>query len=91
MQFNCRKVCDEGNILEGVMQHPLFLAIVAGEAAMQVCRWRSWGRGEADVVRPLILPGHRICLRTCGGESSRGSFMTLWEDDTWSAMGWQRN
>ena len=47
--------------------------------------------GGADVERPLILPGHRICLRTCGGESSRGSFMTLWEDDTWSAMGWQRN
>ena len=55
MQFNCRKVCDEGNILEGVMQHPLFLAIVAGEAAMQVCRWRSWGGGGLMYSAPSFF------------------------------------
>ena len=35
-QFNCRKVCDERDVLEGVGGNTTFLAIVLAEAALQV-------------------------------------------------------
>lgn len=34
--MNCRKVRDEADVLEGLMSHPLFSLIIAGEAALQV-------------------------------------------------------
>ncbi len=36
MQLNCRKVRDESNILDGLSQAPIFMAIVASEVVLQV-------------------------------------------------------
>jgi hypothetical protein len=44
------QVRDEANVLEGLSSQPLFMAIVAGEAAMQV------GSGATDVVQ------HRLTI-----------------------------
>ncbi|KAG1672246.1 hypothetical protein FOA52_002948 [Chlamydomonas sp. UWO 241] len=61
-QLNCRKVRDEPNVLEGVMRQPLFVAIVAAEAALQVAIVQAGGAAFQTV--PLTPLQWSMC---CGG------------------------
>ncbi|GIL87786.1 hypothetical protein Vretifemale_15830, partial [Volvox reticuliferus] len=58
-QFNCRRVRDEVNILEGLAAHPLFLAIVAGEAVLQYIIVQYGG--EAFNTTPLTAAQWALC------------------------------
>ncbi|GLI63669.1 hypothetical protein VaNZ11_006707, partial [Volvox africanus] len=60
-QFNCRRVRDEVNILEGLAAHPLFLAIVGGEAVLQYVIVQYGG--EAFNTTPLTAAQWALC---CG-------------------------
>ncbi|EFJ47877.1 hypothetical protein VOLCADRAFT_60940 [Volvox carteri f. nagariensis] len=67
-QLNCRRVRDEFDVLEGLTAHPLFLAIVAGEAVMQYFIVQYGG--EAFSTTPLTAAQWALC---CGlGAASLG-------------------
>ncbi|GLC59183.1 hypothetical protein PLESTB_001458000 [Pleodorina starrii] len=58
-QFNCRRIRDEPNIFEGLAAHPLFLAIVAGEAVLQYLIVQYGG--EAFSTTPLTAAQWALC------------------------------
>jgi len=58
-QFNCRKVSDEPDVLEGVAEHPLFLGIVAAEALLQVVIIEAGGAAFQTV--PLSASQWGMC------------------------------
>ncbi|PNH12289.1 Plasma membrane calcium-transporting ATPase 2 [Tetrabaena socialis] len=59
-QINCRRVRDEPNVLEGINDQPLFLAIVAGEAALQYIIVQYGG--PAFGTTPLNAPQWALCV-----------------------------